>query len=190
MGFVSFDRLRRRPGEAILRFAVAVLTSLLVLALAGLTVVEVQPSWLAGLRNAVPAPAPSPATTPAGTTVDRPTSGHAGAAGGQHVPASAKTSATTRTSSTVGAAGHRPRLVGLRPAAGAPGQHVTVTGVDLFSRNGRITLLFGKQSAQVRCASTRRCVTTVPHLGGAPRAAQVSLRTTSGISNSLTFHYR
>lgn len=190
MGFVSFDHPRRRPGEAVLRFAVAVLTSLLVVALAGLTVVEVRPAWLAGLRNAVPAPAPAsgPHANANGRTARHTT------ASGAHAPAHAAASATTNPTGPRSPAGSvgggSPRLVDLRPATGAPGQHITVSGVNLFSADGRITLRFGGQSAPVRCASTHHCVATVPRLGGAARTTQVSLHTSGGISNTLSFHYR
>ena len=52
---------------------------------------------------------------------------------------------------------------------------------------GRGVRLAGRVGAGAR---PRRCVATVPRLGGPPRTTEVALRTTGGRSNTLRFRYR
>lgn len=183
MGVIGVGPPKRRTGGAVVRFVVAALSALLLVALAGLTIVEVRPEWLAGLRNAVPAPAPVAALPGA---VAAPRAPAAPARRGAARPAGRATTLPGQDVAAVGA----PRLVALVPTSGGAGQRLVVSGVNLFSADGRITLRFGRRAAPVRCPSTRRCVATVPPLDGPPRTMPVEMRTSGGQSNTLAFHYR
>lgn len=194
MGSVRLDPPRRPWGAAVLRFAVAGLTSLLAVSLAGLVVVEARPSWLAGLRNpAVPAVRPSRAAAgaPGGGGAGTGGASRSGAAGqrGAARKTATPTAAPAATGVLVGSGGAAPVLAALQPDAGRPGQQLRLTGTNLFSTDGTITVRFAGHPAPVRCPTSRRCLVTVPRLGGGSQQAPVWLNTTGGRSNALAFAY-
>jgi IPT/TIG domain len=83
-------------------------------------------------------------------------------------------------------------LFSISPAAGTPGQVVTLTGKGFFSHNGLIAVTFGSAQAPVRCPSETVCRVTVPARPAktSSRSVVVTLKTESGTSNRVTFSYR
>lgn len=165
MGTFTADGYGRRARQAVLRFVVAGLSAMLVLAVAGFVVVKVRPGWLAGLRNPAHSPTPVLATPPARPAPPPSTALQGATAGG-------------------------PVLAALAPAAGAAGATVTISGTNLFSADGTILVTFGDRAAPTRCPSERRCLVTVPAGAGAGGTTTVRLRTSQGLSNTLAFRYR
>jgi hypothetical protein len=107
-------------------------------------------------------------------------------------PLPSATTAPTAPPSTTAAttpAGGGPTLSTISPAAGSPGQTVTIEGSGLVSADSRIVALFGGQTATTRCPTQRECVATVPPAPPGPVSVPVQLRTSSGVSNALTFRY-
>lgn len=206
MGYPLANQPRRRPGAALLRFAVAGLSSLLLVALAGLVVVEVRPGWLSGLRYPGPAPIPpnlaqlhalGPAPGRAASPGPASTSGTARAGGAHHPSGTGRGRPTLAgeparpVSAPAGRPGSAaPLLAGLQPPAGAPGQILRLTGRNLFSASGQIEVIVAGRPARVRCPSERSCLVTVPPLGGRPRTATLVLHTSGGQSNTVSFTYR
>lgn len=176
VGFVGTGGTRGRVSQAVLRFAVAALSALLVVVLVGLVVVELQPSWLAGLRNAVPAAPPARVLLP-GRSPPSPLSPSAHGAGAS-TPAS-----------LAGGPG-APVLSAIRPASGRAGATVTLTGANLFSPNGNVLVSFGGTPAQTRCPTEQRCTATVPKPAPGTRSTSVRVRTAGGLSNALVFSFR
>lgn len=204
MGYLLANRPGRRLGAALLRFAVAGLSFLLLVALAGLVVVEVRPAWVAGLRNAEPAPPPpnplaqlhalGPAAgagraSVGGTRAGNRVSASAGAAGNAS-PSLARGSARAASAAAGRPGTGVPVLAGLQPATGSPGQTLHLTGRNLFSASGQIEVTVGGRPARVRCPSEHSCLVTVPSLGGHPRTATLVLHTSGGQSNTVSFTYR
>jgi len=180
MGIVGAGSERGRAAQAVLHFAVAALSSLLVVVLAGLVLVKLRPSWLVGLRNAIPsappAPtrlAPRPAQTPNAARPGRP---------------SFSVLAPTLVGPSV--APGAPVLSALQPATGGAGDTVTVVGTNLFSTDGTVLVSFGGRAAHTRCPTERVCLVTVPAEHSGQRATSVQVRTASGLSNPLPFRYR
>ena len=103
------------------------------------------------------------------------------------------TTATTAPATTVPApTGPGPVISALSPKAGHPGQRVTISGANLASANGTITVMFGSVQAGVSCPSRTTCVAVVPpQPGGVPPGGRVpvTLSTTSGVSRPVTFVY-
>ena len=65
---------------------------------------------------------------------------------------------------------------------------VTLTGTDLFSSNGLITVIFGGIEAGVSCSTTTSCQVTVPNRP-TPGPVPVTITTTGGTSRPVTFTY-
>ena len=168
MGTVTAHGHGRRAREAVLHFVVAALSAVLALAVAGLVVVEVQPGWLAGLRNPARSPAPG---------LRAPTARRA---------AAGPTSSTTPPQGTVGG----PYLSAVVPADGGAGTTVTISGTRLFSADGTILVTFGGRAAPTRCSSERRCLVTVPAGPRPGDTTAVRMHTSAGLSNALAFRYR
>jgi hypothetical protein len=101
---------------------------------------------------------------------------------------------TTPTPSTAAGAGAAPGpgtpvLSSLAPATGVPGQSVVVSGANLLSSDGQIVARFGGQVAPTDCPAPSSCTVTVPSATGPPTAIPVTITTSSGTSNPLTFAY-
>ncbi len=183
MGSVLVNRTGRRPGAALLRFAVAGLSFLLLVAVAGLVVVEVRPGWVSALRNARPAPPPP---NPLAALGGSPTAGAGGRPG-----STGSTAASAPTSPAAGATGPgAPVLVALDPSSVGPGEVLRLRGDHLYSSTGRIEVTVAGHQAAVRCPNEHSCLVTVPPLGGRPRPALLQLRTSGGRSNTVSFGYR
>ncbi len=98
--------------------------------------------------------------------------------------------ATTAPSTTVAPASlGAPRLSSASPSSGRAGQVVVVDGSGLYSSSGNVVAYFGGASARTRCSSQSSCTVTVPDLGSRPSAIPLTIRTTQGRSNALTFAY-
>lgn len=178
------NRTGRQPGAALLRFAVAGLTFLLLVAVAGLVVVEVRPGWVSALRNARPAPPPpNPLAALGGPAAAARSAGHPG--GG-----ATTTGGSPPTSPAAASGPGAPVLVALDPPTVGPGQVLRLRGDHLYSSTGRIEVTVAGRQAAVRCPSEHSCLVTVPPLGGRPRAAPLTLRTSGGRSNTVSFGYR
>lgn len=195
MGFATLER-PRQAGAALVRFAVACLSALLVVVVAGFVVVEVRPDWLAGLRNAVPAPAPHFALRGGASGAHAPTS-IPGAASGRDTPS--KDAGSPPDGGPLGVApggvfaatgAEAPVVSSVQPSFGGPGATLALTGRHLFSSDGHIVVTVAGHRAGVRCPSQARCLVTVPDLGSAPLATSLSLRTDAGWSNTVAFAYR
>lgn len=179
MGFAGTGGARGRASQAVLHFAVAALSALLAVVLAGLVVVEVQPSWLAGLRNAVPTSPPARSLRPGRLT---PPPGSPSASPGS------PTAGTGAPATLVGGPG-APVLAAIRPATARPGTEVTLTGANLFSPDGSVLARFGKVPARTRCPTERRCTVVVPKAPAGTTGVRVRVRTAAGVSNALAFAY-
>ncbi|MST31684.1 hypothetical protein GHK86_02940, partial [Acidimicrobiaceae bacterium USS-CC1] len=154
-------------------------------------------------------PSTSPATTPtsnggtsgsgatASPSTTTPSSGSSGAGtaptttngSSTTTGSTSTTTSTTTTSTTTGppAAG-APVLASVTPAAGKAGETVTLTGRNLYSSNGQISVVVGSSAAGVTCPSETRCVVTLPALR---THGQVPLRmtTSGGRSNTVMVTY-
>ena len=77
----------------------------------------------------------------------------------------------------------------LNPSSGPAGESVQVAGSNFLSSNGRIVATFNGQVASTSCPAQNTCTVTVPTSTGSP-SAQVTITTSSGTSNAVTFTYR
>lgn len=102
--------------------------------------------------------------------------------------ASTTTGATAPTRSGTGGANGAPHLQSVKPASGASGQSVTVSGSGLYSTSGEITAYIGGAPAPTSCSSQTTCTVTVPDLGR-PRSTTLVIETASGSSNAVAFDY-
>ena len=84
---------------------------------------------------------------------------------------------------------HGPTIAGLSPSSAGAGQSVVISGSGFYSPNGQVIAYFGGTSTGTTCGSTTACTVTVPNLGTAPTTVPVTITTTSGTSNTVTFHY-
>ena len=76
----------------------------------------------------------------------------------------------------------------LNPSSGPAGESVQVAGSNFLSSNGRIVATFDGQAASTSCPAQNTCTVTVPAATGSP-SAQVTITTSSGTSNAVTFTY-
>ena len=83
-----------------------------------------------------------------------------------------------------------PVLSSLAPSRGVPGQSVVISGANLLSADGQIVAHFGGQVAATECPAASSCTVTVPTAPGLPASIPVTISTSSGTSNPLTFDYR
>lgn len=138
-----------------------------------------RPSGATG-RHSHPAKSPAPSAGPA-TSLPPATSGS--------TPSQAPGSpATTATSGTAPAGG--PQISSISPGSGAAGQSIVLSGTGLFSSSGVVTAYFGGMAAPTSCPSQSSCTVTVPDLGPSPSPVAVTLVTSSGRSNPVTFSYQ
>ncbi len=79
------------------------------------------------------------------------------------------------------------RLRSISPGTASPGQTVTLTGDGFESSNGLIVAMFGSEPVPTNCPTESRCVARVPV--GTQRDVVVRVRTESGLSNGISFHY-
>ncbi len=86
-------------------------------------------------------------------------------------------------------AGNSPQLTSLAPPNGSAGQTVVVTGMNLFSPDGRVQAFFSGQEAPTSCTSETSCTVTVPDLPGPQRDVPVTIVTEAGTSNAIFFSY-
>ena len=80
-------------------------------------------------------------------------------------------------------------LSSLSPASGLAGQSVTLSGANLLSADSQIVAHFGGQVASTDCPTPSTCTVTVPSPTGPPASTPVTITTSSGTSNPLTFEY-
>ena len=95
------------------------------------------------------------------------------------------TPATTTPATTTGV----PKLSSASPSSGAAGQTVVVDGSALYSSTGEVVAYFGSASAPTSCTSQTSCTITVPDLGTSPSTVPLTIVTSQGRSNALTFAY-
>jgi IPT/TIG domain len=98
-----------------------------------------------------------------------------------------KATTTTNVPSTPGSP---PQITSLSPASGSPGQTLTVNGSQFLSSDGSIVASFNGQVTATSCPSQAVCTVTVPPPSPGASSAQVTIATSSGTSNAVTFSYR
>ena len=121
-----------------------------------------------GIHSGTPGPSSRPSTTIA-----------------KGSPPASTTTTTTAVASTPGA---MPVISALDPASGTAGQAIGVSGANFLSSTGQIVATFNGQVAPTSCPSQNACSVTVPPLPQAS-TAQVTITTSSGTSNAVTFTY-
>jgi hypothetical protein len=136
-------------------------------------------------RSASSTTAPGHSTVGASTG----TSNTSGGSTSRSAQSSEPPASTPRSSAPTGASGGAPRVRKVSPSSGASGQTVEVTGSGFFSSDGRITASFGGAPAPTSCPTQSSCTVTVPNLGSA-HATTMTIVTSSGTSNAITFTYR
>ena len=112
------------------------------------------------------------------------TAGATGVAPATTVPATTVPPTTVPTASA-----GVPKLSSASPSAGAAGQTVVISGSGLYSSTGQVVAYFGGSSAPTSCSSQTSCTVTVPDLGTSPSTVPLTIVTTQGRSNALTFAY-
>jgi hypothetical protein len=126
------------------------------------------------------------------------TATHAGAtgnrtAGGTGAESSGSPSAPQSTTSTLpslGTPGGAPVISSLSPTSGSSGQTLQVAGSNFLSSDGQIVATFAGQVAPTSCPSQNTCTVTVPPSSGPPGRVPVTITTSGGTSNTVTFTYR
>ena len=93
---------------------------------------------------------------------------------------------------TTAASGPGPVVASARPAAGRPGQRITLVGRDFYSSNGVVTVRFGATEGGVSCPTRTLCRVTVPTVAGARpgRTLLLTVSTAAGTSPPVVFTYR
>ena len=137
---------------------------------------------------------PSPGHVAAGHTG---TTTHAGATGnGAARGAGANSSgapsvpqSTTSTPPSLGTPGGAPVISSLSPSSGSSGQTLQVAGSNFLSSDGQIVATFAGQVAPTSCPSQTMCSVTVPPSAAPPGPVPVSITTSAGTSNTVTFTY-
>lgn len=186
-------RARTLPSRHAVEVAVVSVSVAILLAgglAAGLSLSGSTPSSPARSGAGAASSAGSPGPGHGGSNTDAAPSGKSGSVShpkkGATTSGSSVTTAPTRTGSA--GAGGSPHLQSVKPAAGAPGQAVTLTGSDLYSASGEITAYIGGAAAPTSCSSQTSCTVTVPDLGR-PHRTTVVIETASGSSNTVAFDY-
>jgi len=82
-----------------------------------------------------------------------------------------------------------PVLSSLVPSSGTAGQVVVISGVNLFSADGQVLARFDRQAAPTKCPVQTSCTVVVPVITGSSPAVAVTITTSAGTSNTLTFVY-
>jgi hypothetical protein len=78
-------------------------------------------------------------------------------------------------------------LSALSPGSGTAVQQITLSGSGFIGVNGYIAATFDGVVVPTRCPTEQTCLVTTPASGSGE--ATVRLRTSTGESNSLLFHY-
>ena len=80
-------------------------------------------------------------------------------------------------------------ITGLSPATGTAGQSITLIGAGLYSPGSSITAMFGNAAAAVACPTRTTCQLTVPSSPPGSTGVPVTVTTSAGTSNPVTFTY-
>jgi hypothetical protein len=102
-------------------------------------------------------------------------------------PSTTSAPATTTTSVPIPPSGDSPVIVSLDPPAGAAGQRIVVAGRNFMSASGEIVAAFDGVTTSTSCPTQSACAVTVPPASGP--SATVTITTSAGTSNALTFSY-
>jgi hypothetical protein len=124
-------------------------------------------------------------TTHAGATGNQ----TAGGAGGRSSSAPSVPQSTTSTLPSLGTPGGAPVIASLSPSSGSSGQTLQVAGSNFLSSDGQIVATFAGQVAPTSCPSQTTCSVTVPPSSAPPGPVPVTITTSAGTSNSVTFTY-
>jgi len=95
----------------------------------------------------------------------------------------------TTTSTAPVVPGGPPVISALTPSSAAAGQALEVAGSNFLSTNGQIEATFNGQVAPTNCPTQNSCNVTVPPSAGLT-SVQVTINTSDGTSNAMTFTYR
>jgi hypothetical protein len=125
---------------------------------------------------------------PTPPTIGDPTTVPAAAAPAGTDPASTTPSTNPSTNPGPAADPAEPVLSSLSPSTGVPGESVVVSGANFLSADGQIVARFGGQVAFTDCPAASSCTVTVPTAPG-PASLPVTITTSAGTSNPLTFDY-
>ena len=117
------------------------------------------------------------------------TAGATGVAPATTVPPTTVPATTVPPTTVPTASAGVPKLSSASPSAGAAGQTVVISGSGLYSSTGQVVAYFGGSSAPTSCSSQTSCTVTVPDLGTSPSTVPLTIVTTQGRSNTLTFAY-
>lgn len=82
-----------------------------------------------------------------------------------------------------------PELTSVSPPSGQAGQTVTLTGANLYSPSGPMSVHFGPAAASFSCPSQTTCEAMVPQRPPGPASVPVTVTTGAGTSNAVTFTY-
>jgi hypothetical protein len=124
-------------------------------------------------------------TTHAGATGNR----AAGGAGANSSSAPSVPQSTTSTLPSLGTPGGAPVISSLSPSSGSSGQTLQVAGSNFLSSDGQIVATFAGQVAPTSCPSQTMCSVTVPPSSAPPGPVSVTITTSAGTSNAVTFTY-
>lgn len=115
---------------------------------------------------------------------------HSGTGSGKGAAArpSPSTGVTTTSTEPVSPGGP-PVISALTPSSAAAGQALQVAGSNFLSTNGQIVATFNGQVAPTNCPTQNSCNVTVPPSAGLT-AVSVTINTSGGASNAMTFTYR
>jgi hypothetical protein len=125
----------------------------------------------------------------------RPGPAHTGGTPGHQTTGTQPNTSTTTSSSTtstlpsLGTPGGAPVIASLNPSSGNPGQTLQVSGSNFLSSDGQIVATFAGQVAPTSCPTQTTCTVTVPSGPPAAGAVPVTITTSGGTSNTVTFTY-
>ena len=97
-------------------------------------------------------------------------------------------SSTTTTSSPASGAGAA-HITAVLPDAAGPGAVVVVHGSGLISANGIVVARVNGRATRTDCPSTSMCQVTIPPLSRQRGRVPITISTSGGTSNSLSFLY-
>lgn len=96
---------------------------------------------------------------------------------------------TTSTLPSLGTPGGAPVISSVSPSSGSSGQTLQVAGSNFLSSDGQIVATFAGQVAPTSCPSQTMCTVTVPPSSAPPGPVPVTITTSAGTSNTVTFTY-
>lgn len=141
----------------------------------------------------------APPGQPAGRrTISARSTGNSGRSGSTTSTSSRPTStstststATSTTTTTVAASGPgAPHLTAVTPPAAGPGAVVWVHGSGLVSADGIVLARVDGQATRTDCPSRDSCEVTIPPLPRSHQRVPITVTTSGGRSNSLSFYYQ